>query len=288
MLVGPLCDATASAVFPRLYFQHGSAELILDSAFYKQRDSLLAPEAAFRIITGMIEDMPTAVLGIRGYIDSSEATIPGLALARCQRVREDLEKRGIACERLRLLVIGLGESPAPSSLFLPANLVRRSPPGPMSRRMVDFQLVGTTLPSTNEVFHWNERCCREGAVNRELIFVFAVDDIKLDYPENSALLDTVIQFMRAMPSVELEVGQHLGGYHRMQRSQMVHLTQMRAEAIVNKLIENGIDSKRLVSRGYGDMEPLIVREEIAAMERQEKEQAHRMNRRTEFKIIRCN
>ncbi|MFZ1693677.1 MAG: OmpA family protein [Flavobacteriales bacterium] len=140
----------------------------------------------------------------------------------------------------------------------------------------------------DESFRWDQRTCRIGAVNRELIFVFAVDDIKLDFPENSALFDTVLQFMRAMPSVELEIGQHLGGYHRMQRSQMVRLTQMRAEAIVNRLIANGIDSKRLVPRGYGDLQPLISREEIAAMERQEKEQAHRMNRRTEFKIIRCD
>lgn len=138
------------------------------------------------------------------------------------------------------------------------------------------------------LFRWDHRSCQIGAVNRELILVFALDDINMHFPENSALFDTVLQFMRAMPSVELEVGQHLGGLHRMRRSQMVRLTQMRAEAIVNRLVENGINPKRLVPRGYGDMQPLIVREEIVAMEQHEKEQAHRMNRRTEFKIIRCD
>ena len=137
------------------------------------------------------------------------------------------------------------------------------------------------------VFRWKDRVCQKGAVNRDLRFTFAVDDDELGFSENRAPLDSVYVFMNAMPSVRLEVGQHLGGYTRLRKSQEFQLSQLRAQAIVAALTEMGVDRSRLTAVGYGTSVPLITRDSMAAMSRYEKEHAHQVNRRTEFKILSC-
>ena len=52
------------------------------------------------------------------------------------------------------------------------------------------------------------------------------------------------------------------------------------------LINKGIDSKRLLAQGYGEIKLIISDKEIEKLNTaQEKEEAHAINRRTEFKII---
>lgn len=148
--------------------------------------------------------------------------------------------------------------------------------------------MSESLPVTAEtVFRWTEHVCVVGAVNRDLPFRFAVDDDEIGFPENYALLDSVVQYMNAMPSVEIEVGQHLGGYTRLRRSQEFHLSHLRAQSIVAALVERGINSRRLTAVGYGTSVPIVSRDSMATMSRSERERGHESNRRTEFKILRC-
>lgn len=168
--------------------------------------------------------------------------------------------------------------------LLSASTVAIDHPGQIETRL---SACDRCPPVEEDLFRWDERECRVGAINRALRFTFAVDSDEMDFPQNRLLVDSVLQFMKTIPSVELEVAQHLGGYSRLRKSQESHLTQMRAQAIVNSLIEGGISPSRLVPVGYGATQPLIGRDSIAAMDRSGKQYAHEANRRTEFKILRC-
>ncbi|MBK8226487.1 MAG: OmpA family protein [Flavobacteriales bacterium] len=152
----------------------------------------------------------------------------------------------------------------------------------------EASLHASCPPIARAVFRWKDRDCQVGAVNRDLRFTFAVDDDEMmAFPENNALLDSVLGFMNAVPSVELEVGQHMGGYTRLRKSQEIQLSQLRAQAIVTALADRGIEQGRLSPVGYGTSKPLISRDSIAVMDQEGKERAHGVNRRTEFKILRC-
>jgi outer membrane protein OmpA-like peptidoglycan-associated protein len=52
------------------------------------------------------------------------------------------------------------------------------------------------------------------------------------------------------------------------------------------LIENGIDPKRLESKGFGASQPIVTDREISSFTSEtQKENAHQTNRRTEYKIL---
>ncbi|MDR2556364.1 MAG: OmpA family protein, partial [Bacteroidales bacterium] len=76
------------------------------------------------------------------------------------------------------------------------------------------------------------------------------------------------------------------------------LSQLRAQAVVDYLIERGIHPERLVAKGYGAQVPrmlnigpdsgMVLTEEYinSISDRNRREQAHQLNRRTEFSILR--
>ncbi|NQX97802.1 MAG: OmpA family protein [Flavobacteriales bacterium] len=64
------------------------------------------------------------------------------------------------------------------------------------------------------------------------------------------------------------------------------LSQKRAQSCVDYLIEKGIATSRLVSKGYGETKLIKSDTKIAKLKfKEDKEAAHQENRRTEFKII---
>jgi peptidoglycan-associated lipoprotein len=79
------------------------------------------------------------------------------------------------------------------------------------------------------------------------------------------------------------------------------LSQLRAQAVVNYLIERGIHPERLIAKGYGASVPRMLNSKIADLDsgvvltekyinsipdKNLREQAHQLNRRTEFSILR--
>ena len=66
----------------------------------------------------------------------------------------------------------------------------------------------------------------------------------------------------------------------------MELSQLRAQSVVNYLVQLGIDPARLVPIGRGAEEPRIPMDQINKMAtKEEKEAAHQANRRTDFKIL---
>ena len=89
------------------------------------------------------------------------------------------------------------------------------------------------------------------------------------------LLDTVAKILEQFQQIELvEVQGHTDS--RGDDDYNLDLSQRRADAVREYLIEQGVDEKRLQSRGYGEEEPVDSAENTAAWAK---------NRRVEFVII---
>lgn len=97
-------------------------------------------------------------------------------------------------------------------------------------------------------------------------------------------LDRIADFLLKHDSLVIEIGIHTDS--RGSDEYSIRLDKKRAESIMEYLINKGVDSERLSAKGYGKTELFISDEEIEKMKTaQEKEKAHAVNRRTEFKII---
>ncbi len=96
--------------------------------------------------------------------------------------------------------------------------------------------------------------------------------------ETYSYLDTIVLFLNQHNKLIIEVGNHLDERWSAESSRC--LTCNRAEEVVKYLISKGIDSKRLISVGYNDLNPIIKNAKT--------EDEHLVNRRTEFKILRTD
>ncbi len=93
-------------------------------------------------------------------------------------------------------------------------------------------------------------------------------------PESESELDRLLKLMNDNPSLEIELSGHTDS--RGSSSANLDLSRERALAIVNYLIENGIDNSRLEHKGYGGTRPIASNAS---------EETRRKNRRVEIKIL---
>ncbi len=102
-------------------------------------------------------------------------------------------------------------------------------------------------------------------------FDFAKADLR---PESYPILNHASQILLANPGMRIEVGGHTDAVGN-DVSNLI-LSEKRAQAVMNFLIEKGVDSSRLTSRGYGSSSP--VADNGTA-------EGRAMNRRVEFKVL---
>ncbi|MBT1701849.1 OmpA family protein [Chryseosolibacter indicus] len=92
-------------------------------------------------------------------------------------------------------------------------------------------------------------------------------------PESFDELDLVVSFLKANPSVNIELAGHTDG--RGVHADNVRLSQMRVNKVKDYLVSKGIDAKRINGKGYGGTKPIASNDS---------EETRRMNRRVEFTI----
>ncbi len=125
------------------------------------------------------------------------------------------------------------------------------------------------------------------------------DYAKWDLREKSIEdLDGLIKTLNENPNIAIELRSHTD--YRGTDAQNQILSQKRADACINYLIENGIDAERLSARGMGESEPLVMEYKDGKLKkgdvltkayidglrrRKHREEAHQYNRRTTFKVI---
>jgi len=124
-------------------------------------------------------------------------------------------------------------------------------------------------------------------------------------PESMVSLDKLVETLIDNPNVTIELMSHTDSRDTEEFNQ--DLSQKRAQAVVEYLIEKGIAGERLAAKGYGESSPKVVDAIIAVQNpflksgttlteqyintlsgEEQKEIAHQINRRTEFRVLRTD
>lgn len=133
----------------------------------------------------------------------------------------------------------------------------------------------------------------------DILYDLAKWDLKPQYQDS---LQGLIKTLLENETVVVELAAHTDARDTDERNDI--LSQRRAESVVNYLIERGIDPARLVAKGYGERMPrtlgrtvrkdgftfkagtVLTEQFIDSLKTvPEKEAAHALNRRTEFRVL---
>lgn len=79
-------------------------------------------------------------------------------------------------------------------------------------------------------------------------------------PESAKALDELVNMLNENPNVTIELSAHCD--YRGSAQYNLTLSQRRAEAVVNYLIEHGIAKDRLTPRGYGKEKPKVINKKL--------------------------
>ncbi|MEQ6168025.1 OmpA family protein [Ekhidna sp. MALMAid0563] len=150
----------------------------------------------------------------------------------------------------------------------------------------DFTTVGKTVNRdtltefiTNVTFETNimmDPIVLEKAIVLDNIY-YDLDKANIR-PDAALVLDSLVQIMNDNPEIYIELGSHTDS--RADDDYNMKLSQRRAQSAVSYIINEGINSDRIVAKGYGETQLLIKNAKT--------EEEHQKNRRTEFKVLRYN
>ncbi len=140
----------------------------------------------------------------------------------------------------------------------------------------------------------------EPIVLPDILYDLAKWDLKPQYQDS---LQGLIQTLRDNPKLVIELASHTDSRDSYERNDI--LSQKRAQSVVDYLIMRGIHPKRLVAKGYGERHPRVLKKDIvkdgflfkkgtkldddfinSLPGNAQKEAAHALNRRTEFRVLR--
>lgn len=116
--------------------------------------------------------------------------------------------------------------------------------------------------------------------------IFKLENVYFDFdkatlrPESNKTLDSLVNILNFYPRMRIEIGGHTDAIGTEAYNQK--LSQERAQAVVNYLIEKGINIDRLEAMGYGESMPAAPNRTEDGRDNRE---GRALNRRTEFKIL---
>lgn len=93
-------------------------------------------------------------------------------------------------------------------------------------------------------------------------------------PESVAELEKLKEILTKNPTLKIELGGHTDSDGDDKSNQI--LSENRAKAVVNWLVQNGIDKSRLTYKGYGESKPIVPNDTVENKAK---------NRRTEVTIL---
>ncbi|TKB98155.1 OmpA family protein [Pedobacter cryotolerans] len=98
-------------------------------------------------------------------------------------------------------------------------------------------------------------------------------------PDASKELDKIVTVMKENPTIWIVLGSHTDSRGKDQYNQW--LSQSRANSAVQYIIDRGVDKSRITAKGYGENKHVNECENGVKCS----EEAHQLNRRTEFTIV---
>jgi peptidoglycan-associated lipoprotein len=139
----------------------------------------------------------------------------------------------------------------------------------------------------------------EPVVLPDILYDLAKWDLKPQYQDS---LQGLITTLDENPTLVIELASHTDTRNTDEYNDI--LSQKRAQSVVDYLIERGIDPDRLIAKGYGERVPRILTKDIMSggflfkkgtvitdsliatfPTTEQKEAAHQLNRRTEFRVV---
>ena len=118
----------------------------------------------------------------------------------------------------------------------------------------------------------------DGKVQIELENIYFDLDKSIIKPQAVKVLNLLVALLKKYPYMEIEISAHTDT--RASDVYNLRLSNRRASATLEYLVKNGIDRKRLVSKGFGETKPLIICPKNGCSESQ-----HATNRRCNFIIL---
>lgn len=103
---------------------------------------------------------------------------------------------------------------------------------------------------------------------------FEKDKWELKEIESKAALEEIIKILKSNPSMQIEIGGHTDNSGDETKNTM--LSEKRAKAVADYLINHDIEQSRVISKGYASSQPIADNES---------EDNRKQNRRVEFKIL---
>jgi outer membrane protein OmpA-like peptidoglycan-associated protein/LysM repeat protein len=119
--------------------------------------------------------------------------------------------------------------------------------------------------------------------------------------ESKVSLDGLVVTLNENPTIVIELGSHTDT--RADDQYNIVLSNNRAKSVVDYLISKGIDKERLVYKGYGETVPRVLDKDMGNLKKGDvitdafiaklkgkelQEEAHQLNRRTEFRVLRSD
>lgn len=161
------------------------------------------------------------------------------------------------------------------------------------------QIPAPEPPAKPEEPEYDTVTIEKAIVLENILYDF--DDDKI-LPAAESDLQVVLELMYEYPDMIIELGSHTD--NRGVDSYNQELAQRRAESARNWLVDRDVEAERIVAKGYGEEAPKSVTKRVAdkfdflnegdildvafidGLETEEqKEDAHQINRRTEFRIV---
>jgi outer membrane protein OmpA-like peptidoglycan-associated protein len=160
---------------------------------------------------------------------------------------------------------------------------------------IPFTTIGKSIPPdsltkliTNEIFEIKipmDKIVIDKAIVLENIY-YDLDESYIR-PDAALELDKLVAILNDNPEIKIELSSHTDS--RATAEYNMDLSKRRAQAAVSYIIDNGINPDRITARGYGETQLIVSDNEINQLPtEEEKEAAHQINRRTEFKILEYN
>jgi outer membrane protein OmpA-like peptidoglycan-associated protein len=140
-------------------------------------------------------------------------------------------------------------------------------------RLASDQNVITLINEIDEVIKIAEN---ENFIISKVLYDFASDEIN----ETAALeLDKLVLILQKNKHVGVELSSHTDSKGTDERNMV--LSQKRADAAVNYVVSKGIETKKIVAKGFGETIPVAPNE----IDGKDNPEGRAKNRRTEFKVI---
>ncbi len=151
---------------------------------------------------------------------------------------------------------------------------------------ISFSTIGRTIPQEELTKMVTDTTFTTKLVLNKIVIDKAIvlENIYYEFDQSyiteaaAVELDKLVKIMEDNPQISIELSSHTDA--RASDEYNMDLSQRRADAAVQYLVESGINPGRITAKGYGESQ-LIIKNAIT-------EEQHEINRRTEFKVVRVD